>query len=110
MLGGSDSFWAADTRVGDKRAWLITPRSRHTFRGGVVQIPIHDQPARGLVNERLKASVRAKVEHLFRVIKRQFGFAKVRHRGLKKTTAQLATLPALSHLWMARRELMALPG
>jgi IS5 family transposase len=39
--------------------------------------------------ERLKASIRAKVEHPFRVIKRQFGHVKVRYRGLKKNTAQL---------------------
>jgi IS5 family transposase len=37
--------------------------------------------------EKIKASIRAKVEHPFRVIKRQFGFVKVRCRGLKKTTA-----------------------
>lgn len=35
--------------------------------------------------EKLKAGVRAKVEHPFRVIKRQFGHVKVRYRGLKKT-------------------------
>ncbi len=58
--------------------------------------------------ERLKASIRAKVEHPFRVIKRQFGFTKVRYRGLKKNTAQITTLFALSNLWMARRELMGL--
>jgi IS5 family transposase len=52
--------------------------------------------------ERLKASIRAKVEHPFRVIKRQFGHVKVRYRGLKKNTAQLTTLFALSNLWMAR--------
>ena len=57
--------------------------------------------------ERLKASVRAKVEHPFRVIKRQFGFTKVRYRGLAKNTAQITTLFALSNLWMARRKLMA---
>ena len=56
--------------------------------------------------EKLKASVRAKVEHPFRVIKRQFGFVKVRYRGLKKNTAQLFTLFALSNLWMARSKLM----
>ncbi len=42
--------------------------------------------------ERLKASIRAKVEHPFRVIKRQFGHVKVRYRGLAKNTAQLHTL------------------
>jgi len=56
--------------------------------------------------ERIKASIRAKVEHPFRVIKRQFGFAKVRYRGLTKNTAQLTTLFALSNLWMARGQLM----
>ena len=48
--------------------------------------------------EKLKASVRAKVEHPFRVIKRQFGHVKVRYRGLKKNTAQLHTLFVLSNL------------
>jgi IS5 family transposase len=57
--------------------------------------------------EKLKASVRAKVEHPFRVIKRQFGHVKVRYRGLKKNTAQLLTLFALSNLWMARGRLLA---
>lgn len=58
--------------------------------------------------ERLKASVRAKVEHPFRVIKRQFGFVTMRYRGLAKNTAQLTTLFALSNLWTARRELMVM--
>jgi transposase, IS5 family len=55
--------------------------------------------------ERLKASIRAKVEHPLRVIKRQFGHVKVRYRGLAKNTAQLHTLFALSNLWMVRRQL-----
>ena len=56
--------------------------------------------------EKLKAQMRAKVEHPFRVVKRQFGFVKVRYRGLKKNTAQLVTLFALSNLWMVRGKLM----
>ena len=60
--------------------------------------------------EKLKASIRAKVEHPFRVVKRQFGYVKVRYRGLKKNTLQLKTLFALSNLWMARHPLMATPG
>ena len=50
------------------------------------------------------------MEHPFRVIRRQFGFVKVRYRGMKKNTAQLKTLFALSNLWMARNKLMALEG
>jgi IS5 family transposase len=52
--------------------------------------------------EHIKASIRAKVEHPFRVIKRQFEHMKVRYRGLMKNKAQLHTLLALSNLWMAR--------
>ena len=60
--------------------------------------------------ERAKASVRAKVEHPFRVLKRQFGYTKVRYRGLAKNTAQIITLFALGNLWMARRRLMGAAG
>jgi transposase, IS5 family len=60
--------------------------------------------------EKMKAGIRAKVEHPFRVVKQQFGFTKVRYRGLAKNTAQLVTLFALSNLWMARRDLMAARG
>ncbi|KAB0518023.1 IS5 family transposase [Xanthomonas cissicola] len=56
--------------------------------------------------EHTKASLRAKVEHPFRVIKRQFGYVKVRYRGLAKNTAQVLTLFALSNLWMVRRQLL----
>ena len=60
--------------------------------------------------EKAKAQVRAKVEHPFRVIKRQFGYVKTRFRGLAKNTAQLVTLFALSNLWMARRHLLTNTG
>jgi IS5 family transposase len=60
--------------------------------------------------EQLKASVRAKVEHPFRVIKQQFGYAKVRYRGLAKNTARLTMMFALGNLWMARRQLLEARG
>ena len=50
-------------------------------------------------HEKTKASIRAKVEHPFRVIKRQFGYTKVRYRGLKKNTLHPKTLFALPNLW-----------
>jgi IS5 family transposase len=55
--------------------------------------------------ERLKAGVRAKVEHPFRVLKCQFGYLKARYRGLAKNTAQIETQFALANLWMARKML-----
>lgn len=60
--------------------------------------------------EQLKASVSAKVEHPFRVAKQQFGYAKVRYRGLAKNTARLTMLLALSDLWMVRRQLLEARG
>jgi IS5 family transposase len=55
--------------------------------------------------ERLKAGIRAKVEHPFRILKQQFGYTKTRYRGLMKNTAQITTLFALGNLWMARKAL-----
>jgi IS5 family transposase len=56
--------------------------------------------------EQTKARIRAKVEHPFRVIKRQFGYVKVKYRGLAKNTANLMTLFALSNIWMVRKRLL----
>lgn len=58
--------------------------------------------------ERLKASVRAKVEHPFHVVKNLFHYKKVRYKGLAKNTAQLHTLFALANLVIAKRRLLAL--
>jgi len=60
--------------------------------------------------EHAKASLRARVEHPFRVIKRQFGFLKTRYRGLLKNTAQIVTLFALANLFQARHRLLAQTG
>ena len=57
--------------------------------------------------EKLKAQVRAKVEHPFHVVKNLFGFRKVRYRGLAKNTAQLHTLFALANLVLCKGRLLA---
>jgi transposase, IS5 family len=56
--------------------------------------------------ERLKAQVRAKVEHVFHVVKNLFGFRKVRYRGLAKNTVQLHVLFALANLVLVKRRLL----
>lgn len=56
--------------------------------------------------EQAKASVRAKVEHPFHVVKNLFGHRKTRYRGLAKNMAQLFTLFALANLVLARRWLL----
>src|SRR3990167_265233 len=57
---------------------------------------------------RRKSSVRAKVEHQFGIIKRQFGFSKVRYRGLEKNAHRLFVACALSNLVMAKNALLRL--
>jgi IS5 family transposase len=51
---------------------------------------------------RTKSRVRAKVEHPFLVIKRVFGFARVRYRGLEKNAHRLFVMCALANLFMLR--------
>lgn len=58
--------------------------------------------------ERLKASVRACVEHPFHYIKNVFGLKKVRYRGLAKNTAQLYTLFAMANLLITKKRRDAL--
>ena len=58
-------------------------------------------------NKRL-SSIRAKVEHPFRVVKRQFNYLKVRYRSIAKNAAQVFSLFALSNLYMARRRILTL--
>ncbi len=87
---GIDANWHVAMRPGKRRAL-----DKDSPMGAVLEKLEH-----------VKARIRAKVEHPFRVIKRQFGHVKVRYRGLAKNTAQLHTLFALSNLWMARRRLL----
>jgi IS5 family transposase len=76
-------------------------------RGQVNKITNAKQRAKAQREEKSKAQIRARVEHPFRVIKRQFGYMKVRFKGLLKNTAQVVTLFALANLYLARRRLLA---
>ena len=68
----------------------------------------------GVVNQaeraknRTKSKVRVKVEHPIGVIKRVFGFTKVRYRGLKKNAHRLIVTCVLANLFIARRQLLRL--
>jgi transposase, IS5 family len=71
---------------------------RYRHRGTV------DEVERG--KNRTKSKVRAKVEHPFLVIKRVFGFAKVRYRGLAKNTHRLWVSCGLTNLFIVRHRLL----
>lgn len=87
------------------RTWYIAAK-----RGSIKAMPEGELKEAVKHTEHMKAAVRSKVEHPFRVVKRQFGYQKVRFKGLLKNTAQILTLFALSNLWMARRTLLASAG
>jgi transposase, IS5 family len=112
LHGKEQHVWAdsgyrgSQSRVGrDDLQWHIATRP-----SDIAKLPEGRAKARVQKSEYSKASVRAKVEHPFRVIKRQFGLMKVRFRGLAKNTAHVVTLFAPSNLWMARKKLMAMTG
>jgi IS5 family transposase len=83
------------------RAQAFTNR-RYRHRGQI------DEGERG--KNRTKAKVRAKVEHAIGVIKRVFGFAKVRYRGLAKHTHRWLVTGALTNLFLVRRRVLPLAG
>jgi IS5 family transposase len=57
-----------------------------------------------------KAQLRAKVQHLFQIIKVRFNYRKVRYRGLEKNTAQMFSLFGLANLMLAKRSLQWAAG
>ena len=71
----------------------------------------HSSRAKGLgarerAANRTKSRVRARVEHVFHVVKRIFGFVKVRYRGLAKNGHRLIVNFALANLYLTRRRLL----
>jgi len=67
----------------------------------------------GIINEavraknRNKSRIRSRVEHVFGVVKRLWGFGKVRYRGLQKNATRAFTALALANIYLARQSLMA---
>jgi len=106
LHGEEASVWADKGYVSAEREAAFSGPGRFwgVMRKAPKGAPLHPLNAR--IN-RIIAMVRAKVEHPFRVIKRQFGYLKTRYRGLAKNRAQLFTLFALGNLFLVRRRLMA---
>jgi IS5 family transposase len=93
-----------DEAAGDegKRTWYVALK-----RGKIKKMVEGEIKQLTCRIEKLKAQVRAKVEHPFHVVKNLFGHRKVRYRGLEKNTAQLHTLFGLANLVIAKRVLLA---
>jgi len=108
----TDELIREDDQVifGDK-GYVSDKRKRSTrARGATWAVKDKRKPGRVLSASQKKrnkkyGTVRAKVEHVFRVIKCQFSYRKVRYRGLAKNEAQMFSLMALANLYLARRSL-----
>jgi len=106
LLHGDETRVWGDKAYAGKKATLaeVAPRAKDfTQAKGYRYRKLTDEER---ARNRTKSRVRAKVEHQFRIIKRQFGFTKVRYRGLEKNAQRLFVACALSNLVMAKKRLL----
>jgi IS5 family transposase len=97
---------------GDQAYWSELHRQAALERGVRYRVNRRPNPGHPLTPgqkrlNRLRSGIRARGEHAFHVVKRLWGFSKVRYRGLAKNTARLFTAFALANLYLMRRRLMA---
>ena len=113
LLHGKEEFVFADAgyqgaenreELADVKAeWAIAMRP-----GKLKELKKHPRKNKAVIAfEKLKSSIRAKVEHPFRLIKRQFGFVKARYKGLLKNDNQLAILFTLANLFRVEQMIRA---
>ena len=100
-----------DRAVFADKGYVNEKKKRAARRAGVYWA-VKEKPKAGrrlsssqIKRNRRHGAIRAKVEHVFRVLKCQFGYRKVRYRGIEKNGAQVFALLALANLFLARRQL-----
>jgi IS5 family transposase len=99
---GDSAYASQKTLIASKAPKARDFTNQRTRRsGGVI-----DEVERG--KNRNKSKIRARVEHVFGVVKRLWGFGKVRYRGLAKNATRAFTALALANIYLSRQRLMAL--
>src|SRR5215471_3552207 len=99
-LYGDQAYWSEDHRQHCKHAGI---RYRVNRRPAGQHHPLSEYQR--LIN-RVRSRCRARGEHAFHVVKRLWGFAKVRYRGLAKNTTRAFAMFALANLYLVRRRLL----
>jgi len=94
-----DSAYASQQELIASKAPQAADRTNQRVRGSGVAADLER-----IVN-RIKSKVRSRVEHVFAVVKRQFGFAKVRYRGLEKNATRAFVALGLANIYLARGRL-----
>ncbi|MCK5495128.1 MAG: IS5 family transposase [Hyphomicrobiaceae bacterium] len=107
-----DNLIRADDRAVFADKGYVNEKKKRAARRAGVYWAVKEKPKAGrrlsssqIKRNRRHGAVRAKVEHVFRVLKCQFGYRKVRYRGIEKNDAQVSALLALANLFLARRQL-----
>jgi IS5 family transposase len=94
-----DSAYASQQELIESKAPMAQDRTNQRVVGSGVVAELER-----IVN-RIKSKVRSRVEHVFAVVKRQFGFAKVRYRGLAKNATRAFVVLGLANIYLARGRL-----
>ena len=110
LLHGEETrVWGDSAYTGQREKILgKAPHAQDfTHRRGVRSKPLSDIDK---AKNTTKSRVRARVEHVFRVIKQQFGMTKTRYRGLKKNNDRIVTAMGLANIYTHRRKLVRQVG
>ncbi|MDB5744287.1 MAG: transposase, family [Polaromonas sp.] len=96
-----DSAYASQKKlIASKAPQAKDFTTQRVKKGGIV-----DEGIKG--KNRNKSRIRSRVEHVFGVVKRLWGFGKVRYRGLAKNATRAFTVLALANIYLSRQRLMA---
>ena len=109
VVYGDSAYLGAEKREDAVKKSKNGKRIRYKINRRPSQIAKESPQSQGQLKRREheKSSVRAKVEHVFAVIKGQLRYRKTRYRGLRKQTAKLNMMFALANLILADRPCMA---
>lgn len=109
LHGDETRVWGDSAYTGQRDAILEQAPYAQDFtnRRGARSRPLSDEEKS---KNTTKSRVRARVEHVFRVIKQQFGMTKTRYRGLKKNGDRVVTAMGLANIYTHRRKLVRQMG
>ena len=107
LLHGNETRVYGDSAYASQKALIEgkAPKARDFTNQRVRHGGIVDEAVKA--KNRNKSRIRSRVEHVFGVVKRLWGFGKVRYRGLQKNATRAFTALALANIYLGRQRLMA---
>jgi len=107
LLHGNEQRVYGDSAYASQKALIESkaPNARDFTNQRVRKGGVIDEVERA--KNRNKSKVRARVEHVFAVVKRLWGYTKVRYRGLQKNATRCFVALGLANIFLARQRLMA---